>query len=383
MNSISDSSERFTILLVDDAPEDLTLISAILRDTYRVKVANSGEKALRIIAAAPPPDLILLDVAMPGISGYEVCECLKADPATCDIPVIFLTASASAGDEAHGFELGAVDYIIKPASPLIVRARVDTHLKLKSSADFLRDKAEYLENEIKKRTREVQSVQDIAILTMASLAETRDHETGNHIRRTQHYVKTLAQQLQKHPRYKDSLSNGTIESLYKSAPLHDIGKVGIPDRILLKPGRFVSEEFEIMKTHPILGKNTIEYAERQLNTKVEFLFYAKEIAYCHHEKWDGSGYPRGLKGDEIPLSARLMAVADVYDAVISPRVYRAPMRHDQAKVIIQNGAGRHFDPDIAEAFFETESKFLSIGRIYGQFPGDWPRETNAFFPAAN
>ncbi|MDR1854761.1 MAG: two-component system response regulator [Azoarcus sp.] len=379
MNTIKDLNERFTILVVDDAPENLALMSAVLRDIYRVKVANNGEKALRIAISEPHPDLILLDVMMPGLSGYEVCERLKADPVTRGIPVIFLTASAETDDEARGLELGAVDYIVKPVAPSIVRARIDTHLKLKASADFLRDKAEFLEAEVKKRTREVQAVQDITILTMASLAETRDNETGNHIRRTQHYVRVLAQQLQKHPRFRDTLDDNVIDALYKSAPLHDIGKVGIPDRILLKPGRFMSEEFEIMKTHSILGKNTIEYAERQLNTKVDFLSYAKEIAYCHHEKWDGSGYPLGIAGNEIPVSARLMAIADVYDAVISPRVYRGPMPHDRAKAIIRDGCGSHFDPDVVEAFFETEDKFLSIGRVYSQFTGDWARNTNFLF----
>ena len=379
MNGIHEINERFTILVVDDAPDNLALMSSVLRDIYRVKVANSGEKALKIATAGPPPDLILLDIMMPGISGYEVCERLKADPVTRDIPVIFLTASAETDDEAHGLELGAVDYIIKPVAPTIVRARIDTHLKLKASQDFLRDKTQYLENEIKKRTREVQAVQDITILTMASLAETRDNETGYHIRRTQHYVRVLGKQLQKHPRFKDELNDKVIDAIYKSAPLHDIGKVGIPDRILLKPGRFINQEFEIMKTHSILGRNTIEYAERQLNAKVDFLSYAKEIAYCHHEKWDGSGYPLGLTGDNIPTSARLMAVADVYDAVISPRVYRSPMPHDRAKAIMLDGAGSHFDPDVVEAFFETQDKFRSIGRVYSQFTGDWARNPDILF----
>jgi putative two-component system response regulator len=370
---IPDLNERFTVLVVDDAPDNLVMMSAVLRDIYRVKVANNGEKALRIAVSEPPPDLILLDIMLPGLSGYEVCERLKADPVTRGIPVIFLTASSDTNDEARGLDLGAVDYIVKPVAPLIVRARVDTHLKLKASTDFLRNKTEYLEAEVRRRSHEIQAVQDITILTMASLAETRDNETGNHIRRTQHYVRVLAQQLQKHPRFRNDLSDAVVDALYKSAPLHDIGKVGIPDRILLKPGRFISEEFEIMKTHSILGKNTIEYAERQLHTKVDFLSFAKEIAYCHHEKWNGSGYPRGLEGDEIPISARLMAIADVYDAVISPRVYRSSMPHDRAKAIIQDGAGSHFDPDMVEAFFNTEDKFLSIGRVYSQFTGDWSR----------
>jgi len=306
-----DFCEKPTILAVDDTSDNLALIAGLLKENYRVKVASSGERALKIIQGDAPPDLILLDIIMPGMSGHDVCQTLKATPATRDIPVIFLTAMSAAEDEKHGLDLGAVDYITKPISPPILEARVNTHLHIKATADFLRDKSAFLETEVAKRTREVSAIQDVTILAMASLAETRDNDTGNHIRRTQFYVKALAEHLQDHPRFRDALTPPAINMLFKSAPLHDIGKVGIPDRILLKPGRFEPDEFEIMKTHTTLGKDAIEHAEKRLGMEVEFLTYAKEIAYYHQEKWDGSGYPTGAAADAIPVSARLMAVADV------------------------------------------------------------------------
>lgn len=356
--------DKPTVLVVDDTPENLTLMSFLLKDRYKVKVANSGEKALRIALGSPRPDLILLDIMMPEMDGYAVCRHLQEQTATRDIPVIFLTAKASVEDEEFGLKLGAVDYITKPISPPVVLARVNTHLKLKASADFLRSKSDYLEQEVAKRTREVMAIQDVTILAMASLAETRDNETGNHIRRTQHYVKALAEALKTHPRFASQLDDDTIALLFKSAPLHDIGKVGIPDHILLKPGRYEPAEFAIMKRHPALGLEAIEHAEQQLGTTVEFLKLAKEIAYGHHEKWDGSGYPQGLVGEAIPLSARLMALADVYDALISRRVYKEGMPHEQAAAIIAEGRGSHFDPDVVDAFLQIEQTFITIANRY-------------------
>jgi len=243
---MSDLDPRPVVLVVDDTPDNLKVMSGLLKDDYRVKIANGGEKALAIAATDPAPDLILLDIMMPEVDGYEVCRRLKAAAATRDIPVIFLTAKAEVEDEEMGLKLGAVDYITKPISPPIVLARVETHLKLKASADFLKDKAEFLEAEVAKRTRELAAIQDVTILAMASLAETRDSDTGNHIRRTQYYVAALARKLQNHPRFAAILTDAYIDMLFKSAPLHDIGKVGIPDRILLKPGRFEPAEFNIM-----------------------------------------------------------------------------------------------------------------------------------------
>ena len=360
MSDANDFIERQTILIVDDTPDNITLLSALLKDRYKTKVATHGERALKIAAAAPPPDLILLDIMMPGMDGYEVCERLKADPRTADIPVIFLTAKVQVEDEEKGLKLGAVDYITKPISPPIVLARVETHLTLKNARQFLQDRNAFLEAEVQRRTREVAAIQDVTILAMASLAETRDNETGNHIRRTQHYVRALAKKLQSHPRFARFLTDETIELLFKSAPLHDIGKVGIPDRILLKPGDFTPEEFEIMKTHAALGRDAILAAEKYLNTPNSFLRFAREIAYSHQERWDGAGYPEGLAGDSIPISARLMAVADVYDALISRRVYKPALPHAQATAMIVEGRGAHFDPDIVDAFVDIADQFRDI-----------------------
>jgi putative two-component system response regulator len=251
-----------------------------------------------------------------------------------------------------------------------VLARVKLHMALKAHADFLRDKNDFLEAEVSRRTSEVMAIQDVTIMVMASLAETRDSETGNHIRRTQHYVRALAEHLRTHPRFTDTLNDHYIEMLFKSAPLHDIGKVGIPDRILLKPGKLTPEEFEVMKTHTTLGRNAIEQAEQQLHMEVPFLKIAKDIALCHQEKWDGSGYPPALRGDAIPVSARLMALADVYDALISRRVYKAPMSHEQAAQIIRQGRGQHFDPDITDAFVDLQSQFQAIAARFADTDED-------------
>ncbi|TXH87875.1 MAG: two-component system response regulator [Rhodoferax sp.] len=359
-----DFTQRPTVLVVDDTPDNLSLMAGLLKDRYKVKVANNGEKALKIAQAEEQPDLILLDIMMPGLSGYEVCEILKKDPATRDIPIIFLTAMTATDDEKKGLELGAVDFITKPVNPPIVMARVATQLQVKVAADFLKDQNQYLEQEVAKRTRELAAIQDVTILAMASLAETRDNDTGNHIRRTQHYMKLLADYLKPHPRFAHFLSDHTISMLFKSAPLHDIGKVGVPDRILLKPGRFEPHEFEIMKTHCKLGRDAIQHAEDQLGLEVEFLKFAKEIAYGHQEKWDGSGYPEKLAGEAIPISARLMAVADVYDALISRRVYKEGMPHEKAVAIIAEGRGSHFDPDITDAFLVLQDRFHAIAQQY-------------------
>jgi len=369
-----DFVEKPTVLVVDDTPDNLSLMSGLLKDLYKVKVANSGEKALKVVQSDNPPDLILLDIMMPGMDGYEVCERLKNDPKTRDIPVIFLTAKVEVEDEKKGLELGAVDYLTKPVSPPIVMARVKNHLALKAHADFLRDKSDFLEVEVTKRTREVMAIQDVTILAMASLAETRDSDTGNHIRRTQFYVRALAEKLRTNSRFGATLTDHYITMLFKSAPLHDIGKVGIPDRILLKPGRFEPHEFEIMKTHTSLGREAIEHAEQQLGMNVEFLSMAKDIALSHQEKWDGSGYPQGLVGDSIPLSARLMAVADVYDALISRRVYKEGMPHEKAVSIIIEGRGSHFDPDMVDAFVDIQEEFRAIAKRYADSDQDMEKK---------
>jgi putative two-component system response regulator len=365
-----DFSRKPTVLVVDDTPDNLTLVSGLLKELYTVKVANNGQRGLAIAQSAEPPDLILLDIMMPGIDGYEVCRQLKEDPKTAGIPVIFLTAKAQAEDEQHGLELGAVDYITKPISAPILLLRVKTQLTLKAAADFLKDKNAYLESEVQRRTREVSTIQDVTISAMASLAETRDNETGNHIRRTQNYVRVLAHRLREEGKFTDYLTDANVEILYKSAPLHDIGKVGIPDTILLKPGKLTADEFEVMKTHTTLGRDAIAEAEKLLETPSSFLQCAREIALSHQEKWDGSGYPEGLKGDAIPLSARLMAVADVYDALISRRVYKEPFPHEKAVEIIKQGRGQHFDPDMVDAFVAIHSTFYAVAHRYADSQED-------------
>jgi len=353
-----------TVLVVDDTPDNLAFMSELLGEHYRVKVASSGARALKAAQAEPVPDLVLLDIMMPDLDGYEVCRQLKATAATRDIPVIFLTALADTEDERKGFALGAVDYVTKPVSPPILLARVQTHLALKATADFLRDKSAYLEREVALRTLEVQAIQDVAMMALASLAETRNDETGNHIRRTQLYVKALAERLRTHPRFEPVLSRYMIDLLYKSAPLHDIGKIGVSDLVLLKPGKLTDEEFELTKAHARLGSKAIESAERRLGMRVRFLSVAKEMARSHHERWDGTGYPDGLAGDAIPVPARLMAVADVYDAIISERVYKTAGTHEQAGIAIVKGRGTQFDPDVVDAFIDIAEEFHTIALNY-------------------
>jgi len=359
---------RPTILIVDDTPDNIMLLSRLLKDRYNTKVANNGSTALQIAGATPSLDLILLDVMMPGLDGYETCRQLKANPATADIPVIFLTAKSQVEDEAMGLSLGAVDYIAKPISPPILFARVATQLNLRAARRALQDHNENLEKLVQERTVQLYLMQEAIIVAMASFAETRaqgrEEMSGNHIRRTQNYVRALATHLQSHPRFASALSDEAIELLYRSAPLHDIGKVGIPDRILLKPGNLDREEFELMKMHAVYGRDTIMLVEKHIGGSNSFLMFAREIAHSHQEKWDGSGYPQNLVGEQIPLSARLMAVADVYDALISRRVYKPAFTHEQALDVMRKGRGSHFDPDVLDAFFEIEAEFA---RIAGEF----------------
>ncbi len=355
---------KSTILVVDDTPDNITLLCALLGDQYKNKVATNGQKALKIAFAEPHPDLILLDIMMPGMDGYEVCQELKANPSTANIPVIFLTAKTQDEDETRGFELGAVDYITKPINPPILKARVQTHIALRHARSSLERQNENLEKQVEQRTKQLVALQDAIIIAMASLAETRDNETGHHIRRTQYYIRELAIKLQQHPRFAPHLDPKTVDFIYKSAPLHDIGKVGVPDRILLKPGRLTTEEFEEMKKHTTYGRDTILAAEKTLGAKENFLTTARDIAYYHHEKWDGSGYPQGIAGDAIPVSARLMALVDVYDALISKRPYKDPIPHEEAVSIISKGSGTHFDPDVVQAFLDVQESFIEIAATY-------------------
>jgi len=349
-----------TILIVDDQPSNLTVLDACLSDSFKVRAANSGKGALEMANIEPHPDLILLDIMMPDMSGYSVLKKLKENPVTHDIPVIFITAKTSEEDESKGLELGAVDYISKPIKPLVLLSRVKSQLAFTASQSFLKDKNAFLEEEITRRMQENETIQNVSIRALAHLAETRDPETGEHILRTQSYVELLAKQLQNHPRFKETLTEHYISLLTKSAPLHDIGKVGIPDIVLLKPGALNDQEWKIMKTHSAIGAHAIEMTEDDLSQPIGFLTIAKEIAHWHHERWDGSGYPDGLAGNDIPISARLMAVADVFDAVSTKRVYKAAFSLEEAKAIIVSGRGNHFDPDIADAFVELFDAFCVV-----------------------
>jgi len=351
------------ILVVDDENFYIDVLVNLLQEDYRVSVAKNGQSALKRAFSDTPPDLILLDVLMPDIDGYEVCRQLKDDPRTKSIPIIFLTVKSEIDDEIKGFEIGAVDYITKPISPPLVKSRVKNHLLLTQARNILEDQKKLLEHQVKERTLEISRTQDVAIYCMASLAETRDNETGYHIRRTQHYVRILSNFLKEHPAFRDYLDNETIDLLFKSAPLHDIGKVGIPDKVLLKPGKLNKDEWEEMKRHCEYGYFALLSAEKELGS-TPFLQVAREIALTHHEHWDGKGYPQGLKGDEIPISGRLMAIADVYDALISKRVYKEGFSHNDAVGMILSERGTHFDPDIVDAFEHLENEFLRIATTF-------------------
>ncbi|HON86336.1 MAG TPA: two-component system response regulator [Syntrophorhabdaceae bacterium] len=374
MSELIEQPKKHSILVVDDSPDIIVMLSTLLKDLYRTKFATSGEKALKMLSLQDKPDLVLLDIVMPGMDGYEVCREIKANPDTSDIPVIFLTSQTGIKEEKKGFELGAVDYITKPISPPILLARINTHIMLKEARDFLKDKNKYLEQEVLKRTEEIVAIQDVTIMALASLAETRDTETGNHIKRTQTYIKLLAMRLKDKPRFKHFLTDENIELLYKSAPLHDIGKVGVPDNILLKPAKLTPEEFDIMQRHTVLGRDAIISAEKRIGQTRSFLNIAREIAYSHQERWSGTGYPEGLAGDDIPISARLMAVADVYDALISRRIYKPAFPHEQAVEIIKSGYGINFDPDVVDAFLDISDKCFEIAQKYSTAEEDIKRK---------
>ncbi len=347
-----------TILIVDDSPEYATILIETLCDDFSTLIATGGERALALARAEPAPDLILLDVVMSGMSGYEVCARLKDDARSARIPVIFMTALDAEQDEQRGLDLGAVDYITKPFRPALVKTRIANQLDLKRHRDRL-------EEMVHERTREVTLTQDAAIYGLGMLAEFRDSETGAHIRRTQSYVGLLARQLAGRSRFAGFFDEGTIELLVKSAPLHDIGKVGIVDRILHKPGPLTASEFDEIKQHTLLGRRVVDRIEAAMHDRAAsaFLRFAKEVTYTHHEHWDGSGY-HGLKHEQIPVSGRLMALADVYDALTSRRVYKPALDHQQAMRIISQGDGRtrpeHFDPDVLQAFLEINDQFASV-----------------------
>lgn len=354
-----------TILVIDDSPDVIAFINEILRNHFQIKAAPNSQIALKIASNKQLSiDLILLDVVMGDMSGYELFKQLQEMPHLQEVPIIFLTALSDNTSETTGLRMGAVDYIRKPINGEILLKRIHNQVELKRARCLLQQQNDQLENEINQRTRENEQIQDITIMTLASLAETRDNETGNHILRTKNYVRILAEALKDRSRFRHYLTPKTIQLLYKSAPLHDIGKVGIPDSILLKPGKLTPQEFEIMKTHAVLGREAISKAEAALGFRAEFLNIAKEIAGSHHEKWDGSGYPQGLSGDAIPISARLMAIADVYDALISRRCYKEPIPHKDVLPILQDGASNHFDPEIVEVFIACANQIDEIAKAF-------------------
>jgi putative two-component system response regulator len=372
MKNSASVSDQKVILIVDDTPTNLDVLVEVLSPFYKVLAASSGIRALEIARNVTVPDLILLDVMMPGIDGYEVLHQLQQMPKLVDIPVIFITALSSSQDEERGFELGAVDYVSKPFNPATVLARIKVHLELKAARDQLSRMNEDLELEVARRMRENLLIQELNVRALACVAEARDNETGNHIMRTSAYVEQLALELSGHERFQSALTTPQIYIMVKAAPLHDIGKVGIPDAILLKPGSLTVEEFAVMKTHPSIGADAISRAMEQAASgnmrevadgspgAFGFLKVARDIVLSHHERWDGSGYPVGLSGEAIPVSARLMALADVYDALRSARVYKAAMSHDKACSIIREGRATHFDPAVVDAFEARHAAFATI-----------------------
>ncbi len=357
-----------SILVVDDTPANLSLLSGLLSPRWRVRLAPSGAKALDLVRRQAP-DLIVLDVMMPELDGYEVCRRLKADPATRDIPVLFLTALSQPEDETRGFECGGADFIHKPFNPATVLSRVATQLEAKQWRDTLHQRNTWLQQELQSRLAEVEQLRDATLHVMISFAEFRDEDTGFHVRRTQEYVRTLARWLADQPGNPMGLDADRIEDIAKSAPLHDIGKVAIPDGILLKPGRLTPDEMTVMKTHAMQGWEMLRRAaERMGHQGDRFLRYGMEIARHHHERWDGAGYPDGLGGAAIPLSARLMAVADVYDALISRRPYKEPMDHADAVAYIVAGSGGHFDPTVVQALLANQDTLQRIARQWSDQP---------------
>jgi putative two-component system response regulator len=388
MESAMKADGRSHVLIVDDALGNIELLGNILGKEYGISFASNGAEGLDL-ATRYLPDLVLLDVVMPGIDGFEVCRRLKANQTTRDIPVIFLTSLESVIDEECGLSLGAEDFIHKPASPPVVLARVRNHLLLANAKRELKRHNEELELLVAERTKEIVrrdqqliAAQTATITAFCALAEARDNETGNHIRRTQHYVKALAEELRSHSRFRQILDDETIQLLFKSAPLHDVGKVAIPDAILLKPGKLTPVEWEIMKTHCAAGRNAIVTSAREFGEgDASFLSYAAVIAYSHHERWNGLGYPQGIAGEEIPVCARLMALADVYDALISKRVYKKAYPHDESVQMMVAERGAHFDPDMIDAMLSISDHFDAIAHQYqdgisAQAPGDSEHKTN-------
>jgi len=363
LNKIAkEGNKNFTILIA----EDNKLQSQILEDLitplgYKVIKAFDGEETLEK-AFRNLPDLILLDVVMPKVDGYKVCKALKKDNKTWFIPIIIITSLNKLNDNIKAIELGADDFLTKPFNEILLSARVNSLIKVKSLNDQIAMHSVLLEQQVKERTSELQETKNVTVFSLAKLAECRDRETGKHLERIMNYSKIMAKELSTAEKFKNIITEEYIEMIYTSSSLHDIGKVGIPDRILLKPGKLTEEEFEIMKTHTLIGGDALEAAEKKIKGE-SFLKLAKEIAYCHHEKSDGSGYPFGYKGDEIPVSARIMSLADVYDAMTSKRVYKNKISHEVTRNFIIANTENHFGPDLVQAFLNIENEFIKVKKI--------------------
>lgn len=345
-------SENADILVVDDTVENLTLLTRMLKDCgFQSRPVPNGRLALQA-AKSQKPDLILLDITMPEMDGYEVCRRLKQDPELREIPVVFISALSQTSEKLQAFEVGGVDYITKPFQFEEVKARVETHLKLHRLQINL-------EQQVDKQVNDISKLQMGMIFGLAKLAEARDNDTGKHLERIQILCKVLADELVNHPDYFEHVNAAYCERIFHASPLHDIGKVGIPDNILLKPGKLTPEEFDVMKTHTSIGASTLAEVKQRFPNN-EFIKMGEKIARSHHEKWSGQGYPNGLKGEDIPLSARIMAIVDVYDAVRSKRVYKPPIPHKETCEIIQRDSGTHFDPNLVEVFTSVEKKFREV-----------------------
>ena len=335
-----------TILIVDDIPENLDVMKNILMPYYRVQVATNGRLAIKIAMSPTRPDIILLDVMMPDMDGYEVIRILQQEEQTRTIPILFVTAKSDVEDEAKGFELGAADYLVKPVSPPVVLARVKTHLAMNDQRKLLADQVEIRTAQLTIRNLELEETRVEVIHQLARAAEYRDNETGMHVMRMSRFTKLLA--------LKAGLTEPEAGQMMLAAPMHDIGKIGIPDNVLLKPGKLTDEEFKIIQSHPEIGYNIIG------KNKAAILNLGAEIALTHHEKWNGRGYPRQLKGEEIPLPGRLTAIGDVYDALTSTRPYKKPWTVDDALALIAKEAGEHFDPRLVSLFIPLKSALVEI-----------------------
>lgn len=346
------------VLIVDDSKTDVLMIQNML-EGYDLVTAFDGVEALECIEKYPDIEIMILDINMPRMNGFEVLEAIRNHPEHKKIATLILTNYDEIDNEIRGLELGALDYIRKPLNIRSIRKRIELHSNLRNVRRSLEEHNLMLEKTIAERTKEINMSRDVTIHAMVGLLEVRDIESGNHTKRTQWMMKALCNQLRNKEAYHLILTDAYISELFSTAPLHDIGKIGIPDSILLKPGRLTSDEFEIMKKHTTYGVNALK-SESNDDISLSFIRTASEIIGTHHEKFDGSGYPKGLAGKDIPLSGRLMAIIDVYDALVSVRVYKPAFSHEEALDIISQEKNKHFDPGIVDAFFEIEKDIKAI-----------------------